>query len=71
MIYIKLTYIQDEDATTASTVLQCSVAKYTAAAELAVWAEEKRGRVLPQKPRGFEEQQVMTNHLLREILKGI
>ncbi len=27
--------------------------------------------MLPRKPRGFEDQQVMTNHLLREISKGI
>ncbi len=47
------------------------MAKYTTAAESVVWAEERGGRALPWKLRGFEDQQVMTNHLLREILKGI
>ncbi len=54
-----------------SAALQHSVVKYTAAAESAVRAEERGGGALPRKLRGFEEQQVMTNHLLQEISKGI
>ncbi len=50
-------------------MLQRSVAKYTAAAESAIWAVEWGGGMVPQKPRGMEELIMVNNHLLQELLK--